>query len=231
MKSSEDPMFAILVDFDGTITREDSNDELIKSQQTKKIEEITKIYNRGLMSDIEFTDSIFREIKISEEDYLEFILNEINMTNGFKDFYKLIKELNIPIAIVSGGFENGIIPFLHNHSIYDIKVYANSLEFDGKDIKVNYYDDEKNLSCDNGPCGNCKVKHYNYYKDLYDNIVFIGDGYSDNCVAKIADIVFAKSDLLDYCKEIGLDCIEWNDFYLIINVIKDRYLNNHPVKI
>ncbi len=199
----------ILVDFDGTITDLDTNDALGEKYATEEIMKILE--NEEGLNSKEFFIEFWNEIKISEEEYLEFILNEIKLTKGFYSFYKKAKELNIPLVVLSAGFENGIKPFLNKNGIKDIEVYANKLNFDENNITVDFYH-SINDCCEKGYCGNCKVLHYERYKHDGHKVIFIGDGASDRAVANISDIVFAKDRLLKYCEAENIEYIPWTDF-------------------
>lgn len=210
---------AILIDFDGTITKKDTNDLLVKKLFNKNIESI--ILKEKKLKFMEYFNLLFSEIKITEEKYLEFILNEVELNKGFYEFYINTKLYNIPLGIVSGGFINGIIPFLNKYGINDLDVYANKLNFDGDNITIDFYHNIDNC-CEIGSCGNCKVLHYNNYKKDNERVIFIGDGITDRAVASKADIVFAKDSLLIYCKEKNINCIPWQDFNDI-----NRYIFYH----
>lgn len=200
---------AILVDFDGTITKKDTNDLLVEKYLNNRIAEISS--REEDLKFMEFFTMLFNEMKITEGEYLEFILSEVELADGFHEFYKKVSLHNIPMAVLSGGFQNGIVPFLNKYGIEDLDVYANKLDFNGKDIKIEYYHDLENC-CDIGSCGNCKVLHYQRYKKHKDKVIFIGDGITDRSVASKADMVFAKDGLLDYCNKHNIACIAWNDF-------------------
>lgn len=210
---------AILIDFDGTITTEDTNDKLIKVFTNKKIGKFQRLNNEREMTYVEYMDNLFSKLKITEEEYLEFILNEIELSNGFIEFYEEAKKLNIPIAIISGGFSNGIIPFLKKHGIGDVEIYSNHLNFEDDNISIDFYHNRDPKCCHIGYCGNCKTIHVNEFREKHENIIFIGDGITDEPVASQANIVFAKDGLLDYCKEHDIDAIPWNDFFDIKNEV------------
>ena len=210
---------AILVDFDGTITTEDTNDKLIEYFSNTAVEEFLKNNNERDMTYVDFMDQLFSKLRISEKEYLDFILNEIEISNGFIEFYKQSKELNIPVAIISGGFRNGIVPFLNKYGIDDMKIFANSLKFNKEDMSIEFYHSRDPKCCHIGYCGNCKTKHISYFRNKFQNIIFIGDGITDEPVASQADIVFAKDSLLEYCKEHRIDYIRWEDFIDISKII------------
>ena len=137
---------AILVDFDGTITTADTNDELIRIHMNDRIETLWKKYRNDEIDLLSLMELQFKEVKITEEEYI--------------NFYKKVKEEDIPFAVISGGFDNGIIPFLKKHGIDDADVYANSFVFNDDSISVKFYDEGNFDCCENGPCGNCKIRHY-----------------------------------------------------------------------
>lgn len=208
----------ILIDFDGTITDRDTNVEIINKFGDRKAVEIEKNHMSDEYDKLGVVQLIFDRIKLSEDEYVNYILNNFNLTEGFLDFYKEAKANKIDLAIISGGFTNGIYPFLEKYSIKDIPVYANSLSFQGKDIKVDFYDKDKNC-CANGPCGNCKVKRYEEFKNKYNKIIFIGDGHTDRWISHVSDIVFAKDELADLCKKDDIEYIEWENFHDIIKFL------------
>lgn len=209
---------AILVDFDGTITTEDTNDILVSKYGNEKVKEVDEKYNNGKIDLIDLFNGVFSEIKLTEKEYVDFILREFKLSEGFVEFYNYIKSYNIPFAIISGGFDNGIIPLLKKHGIENINILSNHLNFSGMDITVEFHDNDFNC-CEFGPCGNCKVKHYRSFKEKYKQVIFIGDGSTDEKVANIADVVFAKDLLLRYCISKGIEYIPWKDFNDINNVV------------
>ena len=56
-------------------------------------------------------------------------------------------------------------------------------------------------------------------------VIFIGDGLSDLCALPQADIIFARGDLLDYCRANKIPAFAYKDFYDILRRIKnsDRF--------
>lgn len=224
LRLDKEDKIALLIDFDGTITTTDTNDQLVYNHMNDKIRDL--LTKEEDMNYIEFVDSLLDEVKITEEDYMEFILSDIGISKGFKEFYENAKSNNLPIAIVSGGFHNGIIPFLEKFGIRDIDVYANSLTFSGKDITVTYHDGNNTDCCDMGPCGNCKIQHYKKLKEQGYKVIFIGDGITDQSVAREADVVFAKDGLETFCKENGIEYIPWIDFQDINRII---FLDNQLI--
>lgn len=204
---------AVLIDFDGTITDRDTNVELFNQRGTinTSLRDLSRQEEARTMNHLDKMSYVFDHIKITEEDYKDFILSNFKMTDGFVDFYRELKRRDIPVAIISGGFSNGIEIFLEDYGIDDADIYANELIFEGEDIEIEFYGDPLDC-CEHGPCGNCKILRYEEFKKLRDNIIFIGDGFTDRWVADRAELLFAKSSLVDFCRLNNIDYIEWEDF-------------------
>ena len=211
---------AILVDFDGTITTEDTNTRLIDHFGDRdKTSGIRKDFNQGKISFPEYFDREVEQLRISEEEYVNFLLEEIEISPGFLDFYKIAREKDITIGIISGGFSNGIVPYLEKYGITDIDIFSNKLIFEDDGAHIEFLHGKETLCCDKGPCGNCKIKHYNRYKKFAEKVIFVGDGVTDMPVAEEADIVFAKDSLAVYLDKKGIEYIEYQTFKDINNII------------
>ena len=51
-------------------------------------------------------------------------------------------------------------------------------------------------------------------------IILIGDGKSDACIAKMADVVFAKGSLIKHCENNQIKHHRFQTFADVLNVIK-----------
>jgi 2-hydroxy-3-keto-5-methylthiopentenyl-1-phosphate phosphatase len=54
-----------------------------------------------------------------------------------------------------------------------------------------------------------------------DLIVYIGEGYSDRCPARFADIIFAKDELLRFCQRENISYFAYATFADIQDRMKD----------
>jgi 2-hydroxy-3-keto-5-methylthiopentenyl-1-phosphate phosphatase len=127
----------------------------------------------------------------------------------FSDFVDFCRQHNFPVYVCSDGMDAYISRILKHHNLADLTVCSNHLEIaeDGTlAIDFPYYE----FGC--GQCANCKGYHVRLKKQPGEKTVYIGDGNSDKCGAIEADIVFAKKDLLDYCREKNIDCFSFDTF-------------------
>lgn len=212
LKSENLNDLVVISDFDGTISKYDTNDLLVERFGNKENERIERLFREGKIGLKEGMRLHFQELDIDEKIYLDFILNNVELDIGFKQFYIKLEEHSIPLVIVSGGFLNGILPFLEKEKIKIECIYANKLIFKEGKIEVECFSSEAECKGKFQPCGNCKLKHFEEIKKTYRRALFIGDGLTDRCIAESADIVFAKDDLAKYCSETRIPYISYENF-------------------
>jgi 2-hydroxy-3-keto-5-methylthiopentenyl-1-phosphate phosphatase len=118
----------------------------------------------------------------------------------------------VPLVILSDGLDFYVGRILQRHGLKRLPFFANHVDFvkdDGRTRLVPsfpYTDSE----CDR--CANCKRNHMLTLSGDDDIIVYVGDGISDRCPIRYADIVFAKRRLIKYCQEQNITYHEFSDF-------------------
>lgn len=204
----------ILVDFDGTITKEDTCYKMVKEFAKGGWMEIEKRWESGEINTEECALQTFELMDMNEES-LTNLLDKVEIDDYFKEFLNFCNYKNYKVIIASDGYDFNIRTILNKYNI-TLQFYSNKLYF--KDNKVfaefNTYKD-----CDK--CGSCKLDILKRYKKN-NTVIFIGDGYSDICVAKYADILYAKEILLEYCKKNNILCRPFKNFKDIIKDLKKR---------
>ena len=231
----------IISDFDNTITQKDVNETICFYYGDQKTEQIEEKFSRGEIGCYQSLSFHYSRLKISEKEFEEFVKKNIEIDTYFKHFYDKIKKERIKFAIVSGGFINYIKILFEK---YDIKmkhlVYANKLHFKDNNIEVDFLHEINEDEChqDFGICGNCKYKIINQYKveiadrkskkgNQQSQLIYIGDGLTDRCVAEEVDILLAKKggSLEKYCQSKNLNYYSYKNFRDVEKMI-DRYFIN-----
>jgi 2-hydroxy-3-keto-5-methylthiopentenyl-1-phosphate phosphatase len=206
----------IICDFDGTITREDTVDKLLEKYAT---DDWIFFENLWLENKIGSRECLERQINcihhFSNKDLKEFI-DSVEIDEHFPLLLKEIKELNLELYIVSDGFDLFISKILKKYGINNIKIFSNLLYLDNSTLKPIFPFCNKDCIFGSGLC-KCSI-----LKELAKGrqVVYIGDGKSDFCVSRHADIIFAKGKLADHCRDNNLCFYEFQDF----NDIKVRLL-------
>lgn len=186
----------IYCDFDGTIAVEDVGNAFFETFAGDSIWTDISCYERGEITAQElYQRTVSKLAGLSDEALDEFCRSkEIDPT--FVPFVDWCESLGIPLTIVSDGMDVYVQRLLRFHNL-DVRFYCNELHLmpDGSARVVFPFADEM---CD--LCANCKRNHLMVNSADDDIIVMIGDGYSDRCPVKYADVVFAKSSLEKYCQ-------------------------------
>ncbi|UCG50564.1 MAG: MtnX-like HAD-IB family phosphatase [Candidatus Latescibacterota bacterium] len=200
---------AILCDFDGTVAREDVGSLLFQTfADAKKSRSVVKQWKEGLISSKECLEREAEMARVSRETLDHFICRR-KLDPYFKDFVDFAKRRGMEIVIVSDGLDYYIEKMLIRTGLADLDFFANNLHLNehALHVKFPYYD---MLDCRS--CGNCKTYHMEKYKADGYFVVYIGNGLSDRCPSEYADYVFAKGELLSYCRENGVEFTAFRNF-------------------
>jgi len=204
----------IFCDFDGTITIEDIVDKLFSKYADEYWKEIEKLWEQAKIGSERCLRLQLDCIKhITEDELIRFTLN-IAIDPHFSEFVRSIKEDGTDLYIVSDGFDCLIELVLKNHNITDIPTFANRLRIQNNKPVPSF--PFKSNQCYSGS-GMCKCAVINKYREDR-SVVYIGDGISDICAVRNADMVFAKSKLSNYCIENCIDFFQFSHFGDILNI-------------
>ena len=210
----------ILTDFDGTVSTVDLGNEVITKFTTESLSDIERDYVKGKIGSRIAYEKIAERVKGSRQCMLEHILAIERLDPFFPEFCSLGRDKGIDIKIVSDGLDFYIDAILDKHKLRGIEYYSNSAVF-GKDDSFSIKFPSMNEFC--ARCGTCKSKILNSYRLIYDDIIYIGDGYSDFCPSRYADVVFAKTILYQRCESEGTPCMLFKDFSEINNYLIKNY--------
>jgi 2,3-diketo-5-methylthio-1-phosphopentane phosphatase len=209
----------IYVDFDGTVTLNDVGDHLFSELGGRRCELLVQDYLEGKIGARECFIGECEASGAVRMERLEEIVDQQEIDPTFKDFVQFCEGRSIPFYVLSDGFDYYIDRILGRHGLKQVKFLSNHLEFHPVDgvgllslVPVFPYRDSE---CDR--CANCKRNHLLTLSAEEDIIVYVGDGYSDRCPSRYADIVFAKGDLIRYCREENLSYYEYRTFRDVID--------------
>ncbi len=127
---------------------------------------------------------------------------------GALELLALLRAHAVPTTIVSGGLDFYIRPVLKNAGI-DLPVLCDAMER-GPDGRLKVLHPYGHATC--RLCGICKAQVTRAVADAAHRTVFVGDGSTDRYAAEVADIVFARRRLKDYCDAAGVPFYPFEDF-------------------
>jgi len=143
---------------------------------------------------------------------------------NFIKFVEFCKVNNIPITIVSDGYEEYIRPILSQYNLSDIAIYCNRLVKDEEGFYPAFFGAVEGCHCSTASCKRNVVLNNSEEKDI---IVYIGDGYTDFCGAEHSDIVFAKSKLAAYCNEHKIPHHPYKTFFDVYRILENKIKTNN----
>lgn len=209
----------VLCDFDGTAARNDVGFLLFHTFARNGCFELVKQWKAGKISSKECLIQECRLVQVTKEELTQFADTQ-KLDPSFPEFVHFCVRRDIEVVIVSDGFDFYIKRILRNYGLDAlISFYANRLTFGtNRTIVPSFPYFPK--SC--GRCANCKGFHVREAKSSGHEVIYIGDGLSDRCGARAADVVFAKlgRDLSSFCHEKEIPHFEFRDFGDIMKSFK-----------
>lgn len=189
----------VWIDFDGTITRKDVLDELILA--FGKDDSWRAVEARWQAGEIGSFDCLREEFDVLRVDAprLNQFLQAIPIDPGAASLFRLLKKHHISTAILSDGIETFISLILQRENIEPVTIRSN---------RITHVDDRLGLVCPHRSptcetnAAHCKCASIATLGVRSRTSIYIGDGRSDLCPARKADIVFAKNALARiFCEE------------------------------
>lgn len=208
----------VFCDFDGTITKHDVVDAFLDAFAAPEWLEIEALWRNMKIGSKE---CLKRQIAcvgpISQKEMTEF-LDDIEIDPHFLEFARSFSKGRI--TILSDGFDFFISSVLEMHKLESIRYFSNRLIWSpGQAPRAEFPHFEPLCKIASGAC-KCKLVAT---LSSSRNFSYIGDGQSDFCISRKAEVVMAKGKLAHFCRDEGLSFIEFHSFKEI-----NRYFANPP---
>jgi 2-hydroxy-3-keto-5-methylthiopentenyl-1-phosphate phosphatase len=189
----------VAVDWDGTVTEVDGL-HLVLLEFGE--EEIFEAHESRLGRDLTLQEVIageFRSVRAPLPEVVEFVQENARLRAGFGAFARKHQPL-----VVSSGFHELIEPVLEREGL-ELEVRANRLDAHPHGWRVRFRSAEPCPVCGE-PCKRSDVA-------ALGDFVYVGDGFSDRCVAVAAARVFARDGLAEYLERKGIEYERFEDFH------------------
>lgn len=202
---------AVFFDFDNTIATCDVFDDMLLHFGVDPAwQDLEAKWKAGKIGSRQCLEGQIKCMNVPRER-LDKYLSRIKLDPYFKKILQLLAKYGIAPSIVSDNFDYMLKRILKQRDI-NITVYANHARLRHARLIPSFPHTDKKCPA----CAHCKKKNLLSYSGKNSIILYIGDGRSDRCPAKYADIVFAKGYLLKFCKEEKLP-------YIAFKTLKDVY--------
>jgi 2-hydroxy-3-keto-5-methylthiopentenyl-1-phosphate phosphatase len=213
--------YAVMCDFDGTITTFDTADHILRRFAEGDWESYDRMLDEGKISLEECMVRQFELVHVPESIIIDELDRVATIRQNFSELVIYCHRIRIPFYIVSAGLDFVIYHYLDNLGLRSkIRMHSGTSFFDGRKIAFSFprlvdlgaksFKDDLVMS----------------YQRRGMKVVYIGDGLSDLAAARKANIRFAVSGmrLEKTLKEEGLAFEPFEDFAEVERGLK-RLLN------
>lgn len=189
----------VVVDWDGTVTEVDGLHLVLEAFGDAEIYDAAE---SRLGRDATLHEVIaleFESIRAPLPEVVSWVRANVSIRPGFAELARDRRPL-----VVSSGFHELIDPVLEREGI-ELEVVANRLDPRREGWRARF---RPGVVC--SVCGEqCKRSDVGGL----DDVVYVGDGFSDRCIARAAGRVFARDGLAAYLAREGVAFERYEDFY------------------
>jgi 2-hydroxy-3-keto-5-methylthiopentenyl-1-phosphate phosphatase len=197
----------IVVDFDGTITEQDSLVRIVQDHAPEVFDELEDALEAGTITLRECIQREFEAVRGEHDAIVAQAVDATEVRAGFAEFVAAALAAGHRVVVVSSGFESIVRPVLERAGVPEVPLVTNEVRITPQGGVVEFRYGEV---C--GVCGEeCKRSVVTELRDG-SGVVYIGDGYSDHCAALAADRVFARAGLARHLEREGVPFERFEEF-------------------
>ena len=204
---------AVLSDFDGTVTLNDTFENVLARFAKGDWRTVDDLYLRG---EILLEECVRRQgamVQVPSSQMLTYLDEVTKFRPNFGKLIEFCKRNHFPLVIVSAGLDFVIKHFLTREQFEDkVELFAASATCTPTGIKFEWPKPKSNRSM------NLKDDMVRYYKQRADTVAYIGDGRWDLHALRNADrrFVIMNSKLAELCKEQDIQARTITDFQQVV---------------
>ena len=204
---------AVLSDFDGTVTLNDTFENVLARFGKGDWRTVDEQYVRG---EITLEECVRRQgamVRVSSSQILGYLDGVTEFRPNFDKLIEFCQANHFPIVIVSAGLDFVIKHFLTREMFRDkVELCAASAKARPTGIKFKWPKPKSNRSM------NFKDDMVRYYKQKADSVAYVGDGRWDLHALRNADrrFVIRNSKLAELCKEQEIQATTIIDFQEVV---------------
>jgi 2-hydroxy-3-keto-5-methylthiopentenyl-1-phosphate phosphatase len=193
------PRWTVLCDFDGTICPTDVTDSLLARFARDGWQELERQWLAGRIGSRACMAGQVALLDCSREE-LDTHLAQIAIDPDFEAFVAAVQAAGSSIAIVSDGLDVAIVSILAGTAMTGVPVYASRLVQTGaRRWKLEFPHARPDCVSAGATCKCARAR-----AEPDNDVLMIGDGASDFCVASASTLTFARARLLAHCVHEGV---------------------------
>lgn len=203
----------IACDFDGTITRRDTLHLIVEAfGQGGLWQAIEPRLRRGEVTLEQAMEEEFATVRATPSQVRDLVLRDAGLRRGFPELVAWAHEAGHRLVVFSSGFRSVIRAALEHWGLGSLEVVSHEAVFTEEGCRLVWSD--RGDAC--AECGR-RCKRFDLRARLHpgERLVYVGDGISDRCGARMADLVFARADLARDLAGDGLPFVHFEDFLVV----------------
>ena len=199
----------IACDFDGTITERDTLHLIVERFGERGLwDAIVPRLRAGELTVQQAMQLEFDSVRATRDEVVGMVLSEARLRAGFRELVDWSAARGHQLVVLSSGFRTVIDPLLAHWGFTGLDVEGNDARFTRRGCTLLWAD--RGGRCE--LCGRPCKRHDLRARAGSRRVVYVGDGISDRCVSRIADLVFARADLASHLAEQGVPFLPFEDF-------------------
>ncbi|TFH40773.1 MAG: 2-hydroxy-3-keto-5-methylthiopentenyl-1-phosphate phosphatase [Chrysiogenales bacterium] len=205
---------AVFCDFDGTITSEETLSGMVRRVVPDRCKEVLPEMLARRMTLREGVQTLVESIPSGRYgEIIEYVM-AVPMRPGLEELLDFLNPPGIPFIVISGGLRGMVEARLGPLAKRVKDIYAVDVDTGGEYIRISSHFQSKTELMD-------KPRVMSRY--AADEIIAIGDGFTDINMALASQLVFARDALAQNLQKRGKEFVPWNDFYDIRRELERRF--------
>jgi 2-hydroxy-3-keto-5-methylthiopentenyl-1-phosphate phosphatase len=202
VKKPERAAWSVLCDFDGTVAQEDVTDSLLMRFGRSGWDVLEVDWREGRIGSRECMAGQVALLDCSRDELDEHLAG-MTIDPDFARFAAAVANAGASLTVVSDGLDYAIRSMLRRHGLDHLRVVASRLVATAPrrwKLEFPFSSDACVSASGTCKCAWAEAPH----AGPGTQVLMVGDGASDFCVAGRADLTFASKRLLDHCLDHGL---------------------------
>ena len=209
----------IACDFDGTITRHDTLHLIVARYGDPGLwQAIEPRLRAGEVTLEQAMQEEFAGVRATPEQVRELVLREAGLRDGFREFVGWTRDRGHRLLVLSSGFRSVIDAVLQRWALGHLEVASHEGEFTPEGCRLTWADRGERCAI----CGRRCKRHDVRSRLGGEALVLVGDGVSDRCLARMADLVFARAHLARDLTADGVPFLPFEDFHEVRRALEAR---------
>lgn len=188
---------SVFLDFDGTVTLADTGVHVLARLADPGWRALDDDYAAGRIGSRECLVRQWALLAGTAEETLRSVAREVLVDPGFAPLVGMLASAGAEVTVVSDGFGFRAREVCEEVSV---ALLTNEVDFSTGELRFPHAD----RCCPCATCGTCKQAPLKDARRRGRLTVLVGDGTSDRKAALLADVLFAKGPLAEWCEATGV---------------------------